>query len=132
MATYIRQMPKTELRGITLSRRVYKTAVISFSVGKMLIKQCLKLEHLASWDTCNGCRQSIKLLMRYPLSSRANELLAVSRLKLRVAVGPPKCRTTLDSSCTNLDTETEQNADCVGKIMKTVSLFGVSMQKIQE
>jgi hypothetical protein len=37
-------------------------------------------------SACTGCRQS-KILMRYPLSSRANEFLGVSKLRLWAAVG---------------------------------------------
>ena len=39
------------------------------------------------WTACAGCRRS-KMLMRYPLPGRANELLAVSRLRARAAAGP--------------------------------------------
>jgi hypothetical protein len=48
----------------------------------------LEVRHQARWTACTGCQQS-KVLMRYryPLPSRANELLAISKLRLRVAVG---------------------------------------------
>ena len=59
---------------------------IAFSEGKKLIKKQLDLEHQGRWAACTGCWQS-EMLMRYPLSSRANELLAVSKLRLRAAVG---------------------------------------------
>ena len=42
---------------------------IPFSVGEKLIKKHLELQHQA----CTGCRLS-KMLMRFPLSSRASEL----------------------------------------------------------
>jgi hypothetical protein len=51
-------------------------AAIPFSVGKNLIKKQLEQRY----------RQS-KVLMRYPLPSRANELLAMNRLRLRAASG---------------------------------------------
>jgi hypothetical protein len=58
-----------------------------FSVGTKLIKKQLELVHRARWAGCTRCRQS-KMLMRYPLlSSRANEHLAMSRLRLTAAVG---------------------------------------------
>jgi hypothetical protein len=75
-----------------LSYLVSKYPLFSVAVGhfvtyrKKLIKKHLELRHQARWAACTGCRQS-KILMRYPLPSRANELLAVSRLRLRAAVG---------------------------------------------
>jgi hypothetical protein len=42
---------------------------IRFSVGEKLIKKHLELQHQA----CTGCRLS-KMLMRFPISSRASEL----------------------------------------------------------
>ena len=55
---------------------------IPFSVGKKLIKKQLELKHQARWAACTGCRQS-----KMPLPSRANELLAMNRLRLRAAAG---------------------------------------------
>jgi hypothetical protein len=63
-----------------------QTAVIPFSRGRKLIERYLGVEHQARWDACTGCHQS-KTWIRYLLPSRADELLAFSRLKLRVAVG---------------------------------------------
>jgi hypothetical protein len=61
--------------------------VVPFSVGKKLIKKQLDLRHQARWTACTGCRQS-EVLMRYPLPSRASELLAMgNKLRLRAAVG---------------------------------------------
>jgi hypothetical protein len=60
--------------------------IIPFSVGKKLIKKQLELKHQGSWAACTGCRQ-FKVLMRHPLPSRANELLALSKLIFRAAVG---------------------------------------------
>jgi hypothetical protein len=55
-------------------------------LGKKLIKKQLEQRHRARCTACTGCRQS-NVLMRYPLPSRANELLAMSKLRLRAAVG---------------------------------------------
>jgi hypothetical protein len=55
-------------------------AAIPFSVGKNVIKKQLEQRHRARWTTCTGYRQS-KVLMRYPLSSRANELLAMNKFE---------------------------------------------------
>ena len=46
----------------------------------------MELKHHARCAACTGCQQS-KVLMIYPLSGRANELLATSKLRLRAAVG---------------------------------------------
>jgi hypothetical protein len=61
-------------------------AAIPFSIGKNLIKKQLEQRHRARWNACTGYWQS-KLLMRYPLLSRANELLAMNKSRLRTAVG---------------------------------------------
>ena len=52
------------------------------------------LRHQDMWAACTGCRQS-KILMRYHLSSRANELLGMNRLRLKAAVGLLTDHTTL-------------------------------------
>jgi predicted Zn-ribbon and HTH transcriptional regulator len=46
----------------------------------------LEQRQRAGWAACTGYRQS-KVLMRYPLPSRASELLAMNKLRLRAAVG---------------------------------------------
>jgi hypothetical protein len=61
-------------------------AAIRFSVGKNLIKKQLEQRHRTRWITCTGYRQS-EVLMRYSLPSRANELLAMNKLRLRAAIG---------------------------------------------
>jgi predicted Zn-ribbon and HTH transcriptional regulator len=61
-------------------------AAIPFSVGKNLIKKQLEQRHRDRWTACTGYRQS-KALMRYLLPSRASELLAMNRSRLRIAVG---------------------------------------------
>jgi hypothetical protein len=58
-------------------------AAIPFSVGKNLIKKQLEQRHRARWNDCTGYRQS-KVLMRYPLPSRASELLAMNKLRLKL------------------------------------------------
>jgi hypothetical protein len=59
---------------------------IPFSVGKNLIKKQLELRLPVRWTACTGYRQS-KVLMRYPLPSKADELLVMSKLRLGAAVG---------------------------------------------
>jgi hypothetical protein len=61
-------------------------AAIPFRVGKNLIKKQLEQKHRDRWTACTGYRQS-KVLMRYLLPSRATELLAMNRSRLRTAVG---------------------------------------------
>ena len=61
-------------------------STVPFNAGKKLIKKHLEQRHQARWAACTGCPR-YKMLMRYPLSSRANELLARSRLRPRAAVG---------------------------------------------
>jgi hypothetical protein len=64
------------------------------SAGKKLIQKHFELNHQAIWAACTGCQQS-EMLMRFPLPSRANEVLAMSRLRLRAAVGLLTGHTTL-------------------------------------
>jgi predicted Zn-ribbon and HTH transcriptional regulator len=59
---------------------------IPFSVGKNIIKKQLEQRHCDRWTACTGYRQS-KVLMSYLLPSRASELLAMNRSRLRAAVG---------------------------------------------
>jgi hypothetical protein len=61
-------------------------AAIPFSVGKNLIQKQLEQKDRDRWTACTGYRQS-KVLMRYLLPSRASELLAMNRLRLRTAEG---------------------------------------------
>jgi hypothetical protein len=63
-----------------------QSAAITFNVGKNLIKKQLEQRHRDRWNACTGYRQS-KVLMRYLLPSRASELLAMNRSRLRIAVG---------------------------------------------
>jgi hypothetical protein len=71
-----------------------QTVVITFSVGKKLIKRHLELEQQDRSAACAGCCQS-KTLIRYPLPGRANELRAMSRLRLWAAAGLLTALTTL-------------------------------------
>jgi hypothetical protein len=64
----------------------HQFAAMPFSVGKNLIKKQLEQRHRDRWTACTGYRQS-KVLMRYLQPSRASELLAMNRSRLRVAVG---------------------------------------------
>jgi hypothetical protein len=61
-------------------------AAIPFSVGRNLMKKQLEQRHRDRWAACAGYRQS-KVLMRYFLPSRASELLAMNKSRLRTAVG---------------------------------------------
>jgi hypothetical protein len=54
-----------------------QTADTPFSAGAKLVDRHLELEYDATCDACTGCHQ-FKTLMRYPLSGRANELLAMT------------------------------------------------------
>jgi hypothetical protein len=63
-----------------------QSAALPFSVGKNLVKKQLEQRHQARWAACAAYQQS-KVLMRYPLPSRTNELLAMNGLRLRAAVG---------------------------------------------
>jgi hypothetical protein len=69
-------------------------SAIPFRKGKKIIKKHLELKHRARWASCTGCRQS-KMLMSYPVHGGANELLAMSKLRLSVAVGLLTGHTTL-------------------------------------
>jgi hypothetical protein len=60
-------------------------AAIPFSVGKNFIKKQLEQRHWARRTACTGHQQS-KVLMRHPLPSRTNEVLAMNKLRLRAAV----------------------------------------------
>ena len=64
--------------------------------------------------------------MRYLLPSRANELLAMNKLRLRAAVGLLTGHTSLRAH-TNLDTQKGKNADCVDMIKKTVYTLCVTV-----
>jgi hypothetical protein len=57
---------------------------IPFSVGKNIIKKQLEQKHRDRWTAGTEYRQS-KVLMSYPLPSRASELLAMNRSRLRIA-----------------------------------------------
>lgn len=61
-------------------------AGVPFAVGKETIRSHLSREHLIKWKTSKSCRQA-KLLMKNTNVSRTNELLTMSRQRLRVAVG---------------------------------------------
>jgi hypothetical protein len=87
-----------------------------FNVGQKLIKKQLELEQQAMWAACTGCQQS-KMLKRYPLSSRANELLAMTRLRLRATVRLLTGHTTLRAHLDKIEhTQNDKNADCVDMI----------------
>jgi hypothetical protein len=60
------------------------------------------------------------MLMRYPLLGRANELVAMNRLRLRAAVGLLTGRTTLRAQLYKLGHTNDKNADCVDVRKRTV------------
>lgn len=86
-----------------------KMLAILFVVSKEVIWSHLRLEHLNKWKTCTGCHQS-KNLMYEPLPSRTNELQAMSRQKLTVAVGLLAGHTTLSAHMLKLGLIQQQ--DC--------------------
>jgi hypothetical protein len=59
---------------------------IPFSVGKKNLSRSSWNRYQARWTAYTSCQQS-KMLRRYSLSSRANRLLAMSKLRLRAGVG---------------------------------------------
>jgi hypothetical protein len=93
------RLAKEAANGVPVSH----TTVIPYIVGKKFIKSYSELEHQDRWDACNGCHPS-KTLMRYPLPSRANELLALSRVGFRVAVKLVTGHTTLKAPMYKLKT----------------------------
>jgi hypothetical protein len=101
-------------------------AAIPFSVGKNLIKKQLEQRHCDRWTACTGCRQS-KVLMRYSLPSRASELLAMNKLRLRVAVGLLTGHTSLRAHLHKLGHAEGQECDCVDMKRKTVYTLCVTV-----
>ncbi|XP_071577346.1 uncharacterized protein [Temnothorax nylanderi] len=63
-----------------------QVAGIPFAVEKEIIKSCLKREHLTRWENLKTCRQA-RTSMKNSRPGRAKELLALSKQKLRMAVG---------------------------------------------
>ena len=93
---------------------------IPFSVGRNVIKKQLEQRHHARWTACTGCRQS-KMMMRFSLPTRANQLLAKSKLRLRAAVGLLTDHTSLWAHLHKLGhTQNGKNADCADMINRTV------------
>ena len=68
----------TKKRTIEVPRNQF--TAIPFSVGQKVFNKQLELKHQARWVACTGCWES-------KMSSRVNELLAMSKLRLRAAVG---------------------------------------------
>jgi hypothetical protein len=73
-----------------------KCYIFCLVVGKEAIRTHFRQKHLNRWKACEGCSQS-KMLMSEPLPSRAKELQATSRSKLKMAVGLIKVHTTLSA-----------------------------------
>ncbi|XP_020297990.1 uncharacterized protein LOC109862370 [Pseudomyrmex gracilis] len=70
----------------TLEEPAGQKVGVPFAVEKNYIKDRLKREHQDSWKKLKSCRQA-KLLMSQPSSSRAKELLAVDKDRLRLSIG---------------------------------------------
>jgi hypothetical protein len=62
-----------------------QTVGVPFVVVKEFLRSDWRKEHLKSWKTCKGCRQS-KTPMSGPLSNRTKELQTMSRQKPKVAM----------------------------------------------
>lgn len=58
---------------------------VPFAVGKRFLKEALERDHLNRWRAINICRQA-KLLMGQSEVKRTNELLSMSRQRLRVGI----------------------------------------------
>jgi len=71
-----------------------QTVGMPFDVGKEVIWSHLIKKHMNRWKTCEVCRP-FKPLMSKPLPIRKKELQAMSRQKLKVAVGMLKGHMTL-------------------------------------
>jgi ribonuclease HI len=80
----------------------YQMFDIPFVVGKEVIWSHLRREHLNRWKTCEVCCHS-NTVMSETLPSRKKELQAMSRQKLKVAVGMLKGHTTLRANMFKLE-----------------------------
>ncbi|XP_046145450.1 uncharacterized protein LOC123988743 [Osmia bicornis bicornis] len=78
----------------TLESPVQQIVGVPFVLGKKHIKENLERQHLASWTEETGCRQA-KLLIQQPSVGRTNELVAMSRAKIRTCIGLLTGHTTL-------------------------------------
>jgi hypothetical protein len=63
----------------------------------------------------------------FPLPSRANELLAISKLRLRAAVGLLTGHTSLTAHLYKLGPQKSKNASCADMIKKTVYTLCVTV-----
>jgi len=59
---------------------------VPFAMGKNIIRGWSEKEHLNSWKLTSSCKWS-KQLMKSPQHSRTNELLAMSKSRLRLGIG---------------------------------------------
>jgi hypothetical protein len=87
--------------------------VIPFVVGKEVTRSHLRREHLNRLKTCKVCSTS-ETLMREPVSSRTKGPQAMSRQKLKVAVGLLTGHTTLTAHMFNSDSHRCRIADYAG------------------
>ena len=81
----------------------------SLAVGKEVITSLLRQKYLCRWKAGKGCRQS-KTLVSEPMASRTKYLQAMSRSKLKVAVGLLTGHTTLRAQMFKLGLT--QRQDC--------------------
>jgi len=96
---------------------------VPFAIGKRLIKEFLKREHLVSWGQVQGCRQA-KLLLNHPLSKRTDELLTMSGKKLNDSIGLLTGHVALRAHLFNLGLA--ERKDCMAyvvRIKRTVFTF---------
>ena len=91
----IKKLIKWPRKGL-IESLLNKLLASPFVVGNEVIRSHLKQGHLYRWKTCKVCRQS-ETLMSGPLPSRTKEPQAMSRRKLKVAVGLLTGHTTLRS-----------------------------------
>ncbi|XP_032688015.1 uncharacterized protein LOC116852108 [Odontomachus brunneus] len=82
---------------------------VPFVTGINIIRGWLEREHVGSWRAVGGCRTA-KRLMEQPSPGRADELLAMNRLRLKVGLGLLTGHITLRSHLNKLGL-TEQS-DC--------------------
>jgi hypothetical protein len=99
-----------------------KYYIFCLAVGKEAIRIHFRQKHPNRWKACKGCSQS-KMLMSEPLPSTAKELQAMSRSKLKVAVGLLTVHIPLALICLNSGSQSGRIADCAGTKKKIVDIW---------
>lgn len=104
-------IPRSEVTDKLTNERTIESQIVgtSFAVDKEVIRSHLRQEYLCRWKACKVFRQS-KTLMSEPLASRTKYLQAISRSKLKVAVGLLTGHRTLRDRIFNLGLT--QRQDC--------------------